>query len=131
MHAARAAKINRSTHYRWLEDLEYADAFDEAKEEAVDVLEMEARRRAVEGIDRPVFYQGKKVGSVRSYSDTLLIFLLKGAMPEKYRERHELSGGERPVQFAGYDPAKLAHLTDEQLEQLESTLRVLAAAPED
>ena len=28
---------------------------------------------------------------VREFSDTLLIFLLKGAMPEKYRERHEIT----------------------------------------
>ena len=28
-------------------------------------------------------------GMMREYSDTLLIFLMKGAMPEKYRERHD------------------------------------------
>lgn len=31
------------------------------------------------------------VDTVRKYSDTLTIFLLKGAMPEKYRERQDLN----------------------------------------
>ena len=43
-----------------------------------DALEAEARRRAVEGVRKPVFYQGVICGWVGEYSDTLLIFLLKG-----------------------------------------------------
>ena len=40
---------------------------------------------------------GKPIGipaAVREYSDTLLIFLLKGARPEKYHERHQHTGVE-------------------------------------
>ncbi len=76
------------------EDPEYAAAFTEAQEEAADRLEEEARRRAVEGVDEPVFYKGKKCGAIRRYSDSLLIFLLKGVRPEKFKERSstELSG---------------------------------------
>lgn len=59
--------------------------------EALDVgagaLEDEAVRRAYVGVEEPLFYQGKQCGTVRKYSDTLLIFLLKGAKPAKYRER--------------------------------------------
>ncbi len=92
-HAATKAGINRKTHYNWLEsDPEYAARFKEADEEATDNLEREARRRAVEGVDEPVFYQGDIVGHIRKMSDTLLIFLLKGAKPEKYRERFEHTG---------------------------------------
>jgi hypothetical protein len=39
-----------------------------------------------------VFYQGQQFATVRKYSDTLLIFLLKGRKPERYRERVEHSG---------------------------------------
>jgi hypothetical protein len=39
-----------------------------------------------------VFYQGIQTATVRKYSDTLLIFLLKGRKPERYRERVEHSG---------------------------------------
>lgn len=82
--------IHRATHYVWLkEDPDYAAAFAAAMEDAADHLEAEARRRAVEGWIEPVFYRGKEVGGVRKYSDTLLIGLLKGARPEKYRDRVE------------------------------------------
>lgn len=94
--AATAAKVGRRSHLRWLEEPEYAAAFAEAKEEACELLEAEARRRAVEGVEEPVVYQGqiqysgtgkaKKPVTIRRYSDTLLIFLMKGAMPEKYRD---------------------------------------------
>ena len=86
--AAIAASINRSTHYGWLKgDEEYAEAFEHAKEDAADSLEAEAWRRAVEGVEEPVgWFRGVPGGTVRRYSDTLLIFLLKGARPQKYRE---------------------------------------------
>src|SRR5262249_21583923 len=58
----------------------------------VEVLEAELRRRAVEGWLEPVYYRGKKVGDVRKFSDTCLIFALKGEKPEKYRERFEHAG---------------------------------------
>ena len=88
--AALLAKIDRTTHYAWLaKDPEYAEAVPVAFEMAADKLEEEARRRAVTGVKEPVFYQGDECGTVRKYSDTLLIFLMKGANPEKYRERFD------------------------------------------
>ena len=85
--AAEAAGIDRTTHYRWLDDPEYAELFYQAQQEAVESLEAEARRRAVTGWQEPIFYQGQVVGHRRRYSDTLLIFLLKGAMPDKYVDK--------------------------------------------
>lgn len=88
--AEKAGLADRRQHYRWLKsDPRYRAAFAEVEAEAVDALELEARRRAQIGWDEPVYQGGKQVGSIRRYSDTLLIFLLKGARPEKYRERHE------------------------------------------
>jgi hypothetical protein len=88
--SAKLAGIQRTTHYLWLKTSKvYEDAFNDAREDAADALEKEARRRAVEGVNEPVFYQGAKCGFVRKYSDTLLIFLLKGNRPEKFRERYE------------------------------------------
>ena len=101
--AAEIAGIDRNTHYFWMNtDPEYPARFRQAEEQACDRLEAEARRRAVQGVDEPVFYQGEQCGVVRKYSDTLLIFLLKGARPEKYRERvsQEISGvGGGPVEI--------------------------------
>lgn len=91
--ACEKAGIARQTVYQRREkDSDFAAAWDNALEIAADVLEREAWRRAVEGWDEPV-YQGKElVGTIRKYDSTLLIFLLKGIRPAKYRERHELSG---------------------------------------
>ena len=88
--AVKASGITRKTHYNWMEsDSSYAQAFKDAMVDAAERLEIEARRRAVQGTLKPVFYQGTECGTVREYSDTLLIFLLKGALPEKYKERYE------------------------------------------
>ena len=55
----------------------FAAQWDDALEEATDLLEAEAWRRAVTGIDKPVYYQGKVVGSTKKYSDRLLMFLFE------------------------------------------------------
>lgn len=74
--AARAAKIHFSSHYEWLKsDATYAAAFEEAREACIETLEAEAYRRATDK---------------KKPSDVLLIFLLKAARPEVYREVKEL-----------------------------------------
>lgn len=97
--SAEACNLNRRELYRRRDDdAEFAEAWDAAMEEATDHLEAEARRRALEGWDEPVFWKGIESGVVRRYSDTLLIFLLKGSRPEKFRDRQQLEhtgpGGE-------------------------------------
>lgn len=116
--AAELAGIARSNHYDWMrDDPDYPALFREADQQACDRLEQEARRRAVEGVQKPVFQGGKQVGVVQEYSDTLLIFLLKGAMPEKYKERQhtELSG---PGGGAIQTNIDLSGLTLEELRNL-------------
>ncbi len=117
--AAVMAKVARSRHYCWYEKNEnYRKAFDEATEIAADRLEQEAWRRAVEGVSEPVFYQGKKVGTVQKYSNTLLIFLLKGAKPEKYKEKSafEITGkGGGPI--AADIKAEINDMTPEERRQ--------------
>jgi hypothetical protein len=86
--AARIAQIDRMLHYRKLEsDPLYQKAFARAKEEVSDTIEGELFRRAVHGEKEPVFYKGKKVATIIRKSDTLLMFIARGAMPDKYRER--------------------------------------------
>ena len=89
--AAELAKCGRRSHYVWMqEDPDYPERFHAANEEACDHLESEARRRAHEGTSKPVFYKGQVCGVVTEYSDTLMIFLLKAARPDKYRERMDV-----------------------------------------
>jgi hypothetical protein len=123
--AARAAGCARADHYRWMVGAEYAAAFESAKEEAIEAMELEARRRAVDGVFEPVVYQGQftyqqarnpagellfdpETGkpvlsdvplAVRKHSDVLLMFLLKAARPDTYREnaKVEISGSVEMV----------------------------------
>ena len=91
--SARVVGTTRFTVYGWRDrDAAFAAAWDEAVEEAADLLEAEARRRAHDGVEEPVFYQGDVVGHVKKYSDVLLMFLLKGIRPEKYRENLAVTG---------------------------------------
>lgn len=106
--AAEIAGCERHLHQYWMnqegeEGDRYHGAYELAKAVAGELLESEATRRAVKGVEEPVFYQGEKCGEVQKYSDTLLIFLLKAARPEKYRERvsQELTGaGGGPITMA-------------------------------
>ena len=89
--ACKKAKIGRTTAYKLRdEDADFAAAWDAALDDAADDMEAEAWRRGKTGVLKPVYQGGKKVGSVREYSDTLLIFMLKGTRPEKYRDRQQI-----------------------------------------
>lgn len=108
--AARETGIPRSVHYEWMQrDPDYPAAFREAEDIAVEIMETEARRRAVEGTTKPVFQGGDHVGNVTEYSDQLLMFLLRAARPDRYRERVDLTvdirrEAERLAHAAGMEP---------------------------
>jgi hypothetical protein len=87
--AAAAIGAHRRTIIKWREhDEEFAERWRDAIEEGIDKLEQEAIRRARDGVDRPVFYQGRIVGYTKEYSDYLLIRLLEAKRPEMYRRRN-------------------------------------------
>ena len=67
-------------------DPDFAADWDSAVEDALDALEEEVRRRAIEGVEKPVHYQGQRVDSVTQYSDQLAMFLLRGRRPQIFRE---------------------------------------------
>ncbi len=89
IHAAEIANVNRHSHQEWLKndpDGSYAVAFAIAEERAVQRMEQEARRRAIEGVAEPHFWKDQQVGTIQKYSDTLLIFMLKSKRPAVYRD---------------------------------------------
>ena len=64
--AARSAGVSRRIAFAVYEtDEAFAVAWRAASEEAADRLEREARRRALEGTEEPVYYQGKVCGHLR------------------------------------------------------------------
>lgn len=100
--ACKHIGISRRTHYLWMKEYEdYAQKFNEACEAAVDAMEQEAVRRAVDGVPRYKFFQGAPImhptekdaeGNAvpyveHEYSDDLLKFCLMGGRPEKYRPK--------------------------------------------
>jgi hypothetical protein len=112
--AARAADVARTLPYYWQEvDERFVQAMREAAEIAADDLELEARRRAKEGTRKvtPIWRNvprqfGERivlvpelVGEVEeiTYSDTLLIFLLKALRPERYRDNSQGVGQQAEV----------------------------------
>jgi hypothetical protein len=128
--SCEAAGIDRSTYYTWLEhDPDFGPAVEFAKQFAIERLEDEARRRAYYGtrkIRRSYSRDGDLVAEhiEYEYSDTLMIFLLKGLAPEKYAERRSIDlrmdsqVRERAEQIAreyGLDP-------DEVIERAEQWL---------
>ena len=103
-------------------DADFAAAVIDALEESYDVLEAELLRRAVDGVNEPVIYQGTltylrdveatpdpatglhpllldelgqtKVLTVNKKSDALLMFALKGRRKAYSTERTELTGAD-------------------------------------
>jgi len=93
--AAKAAGYSRKHFYELRNnDPEFAEAWQDALNQSLDTAEGELYRRAVRGVVKKIYYQDKHIDTVREYSDTLLIFLLKSHKPEVYREtvRNELTG---------------------------------------
>lgn len=120
--SARAAGVSSSAVYALRErDGDFKASWDEALEDAYDMLEGEARRRAFEGVEEPVIYQGNQSWllkrwidddgevhvdyvydtngnrvplTVRKYSDSLAQFLLKGYRRRKFGDKTEITGAD-------------------------------------
>lgn len=78
------------TSRRWYntqleEDEEFALAVQTITDLTNEDLLSEARRRGRYGAEEDVYYKGEVVGKRKVYSDVLLMFLIKGRMPE-YRD---------------------------------------------
>ncbi len=128
--ACEAAGTGRSTHYRAMENPDYAEAFHEAEQHAADMVEREALRRAVEGVEEPVFYQGQECGHVRKYSDNLLVKILAARKPKQYgTNRTEVTGKDGG---AIQQQSNVKMLTEEDLAKMPNDmLEQIAAQVED
>jgi hypothetical protein len=107
--ACTAAGIGRQTVYDRIaaakaanptpEATAWQTRYQNAEEDAGDVIEEEMHRRAVEGVEEPIIGRVGKdqdgvVVMVRKYSDALLIRLAQARRPEKFKDRQatELTG---------------------------------------
>lgn len=95
--------VEASTIRRWeKDDADFREDMYEARSAHTDTLEKEATRRARDGVEEVVIHQGKVVMvqdpnnpdemiplKRRNYSDTLMMFLLKGQRREIYGDKVE------------------------------------------
>jgi hypothetical protein len=74
------------------DDPAFVDLMTNAHEDAMDLLEEETRRRGHDGVVEPVYQGGRKVVTIRKYSDDLLMMFLKGKRRDSFSERVEQTG---------------------------------------
>ncbi|MEX6723382.1 hypothetical protein [Parapedomonas caeni] len=83
--AAKAARMPRSAAYRLRRtSAPFAAAWDEAIQVALDALEAAMLERAINGVEKTVYYGGQQCGTVRHYSDAAAMFILRSRRPEIY-----------------------------------------------
>lgn len=127
--ATKASGVADRTHYDWMEnDPDYPARFAKAEEVAAVLLETEAKRRAIDGVRQYKFNGSDPILDPRTgepyyelkYSDTLLIFLLKGLKPERYADNVRYAGpGGGPIPIA-------AHSIDSSIDPEEAARRYRA-----
>jgi hypothetical protein len=88
---AIACKVSGLTRSHAIKLRNKIPAFDELwteiYDDVTDVIENTAYKRAVEGIEEPVYYKGDLVDTKLVYSDSLLTLLLQSRRPEVYKQR--------------------------------------------
>jgi hypothetical protein len=79
--AAKAARIERSAHYRWLKaDPDYFARFQEADAHATQSLEDEAMERAMRGVFEPNVFQGRFIYPQEEYEETPAVIGARGGI---------------------------------------------------
>ena len=112
-HAAKIAGVHdRIPYHARKKDKKFREEWHKAAQIGTALLEYEAQRRAYHGVDKPVYYKGEVCGSVKEYSDSMLIFLLKARKPEVYRDSHENSGNVNVSVQANIAAVKLLNELD-------------------
>ncbi len=101
----------------------FRDRYREVQQDINDRVEAEIVRRGVEGWEEPVFQGGKQVGTIRKFSDQLLIFYAKARMPERYRDKYEganlIAGDQYTINMVRNDVLNvISQLPEEELQRL-------------
>lgn len=117
-YSAYSVGVHPKTEYTYrLSNAEHAARVEECIEKYRQSIESEIYRRGVEGINKPLVFQGRLTGdTVREYSDPLLMFKAKRHIPE-YREKIDVN---QTTRHEGGAPAPLdvRSMTREQRDAL-------------
>jgi hypothetical protein len=106
--ACEATGIGETVPYAWVRDHpEFAEQMAEARKQgdavALARMEMEADRRAVDGIPRNIYHKGTVIAQERNYDSILLMFRMKYLNPA-YREHADsvVQTGSVTIQVASF-----------------------------
>lgn len=107
--AAAAAKTTvRAVRALAERDAEFAHAVEDALERSADVVEAEVRRRAIDGIDKGIYFQGELCATEKQYSDSLLQTLIKAKRRREFGDKTEVTGpggGALVINIRTFSPA--------------------------
>lgn len=97
--SAEDASCSPEAYYKWLDTDVYSfqKRFDLAKARYLERMEVEADRRGVDGIDKPIFYRDQLITTTKQYSDNLLMFRMKKLDPT-YRDNNTITLDVSPIQ---------------------------------
>lgn len=113
--SARAAGVSKQTvHDHRKKDEIFAELYEEALDSYRDRIESEVHRRALVGLDKPVYQKGELVGYVREYSDRMLELLAKRHIVE-YSDKLEI----KQAQPGGVMVIPAASISDQEWEEQE------------
>ncbi len=119
--AARAVDMSLASCYRLRREPGghgFAAAWEAAVQQASRRLTDIAFDRAINGVEDPVFVDGRRIGCRYRYNDRLLMFLLRAHQPDRYRQAHRSTRtpDEPPVPDVLPVPVALARLLPAQPE---------------
>ena len=122
--SARAANISSQlAHSLRKQDESFAQEWDLAKDEALDELEAALRKRAIEGVEKAVYYAGKECGVQRNYSDSVGMYILKSNRRDGFDGLHEREADSQ-------EPIREVSARELLLEKLDSMARNLTGEEE-
>lgn len=91
--ALSVTHISRYTYNQWYEDdIDFRNKVDGLRMEITAQYQREAKRRAIEGVLKPIYYKGRLIDVTREYSDNLLMFELK-RRDNTYRDNFNVAIG--------------------------------------
>jgi len=106
--ALALCKIRKKDFYLALaRDPKFKAEYERMRDYSIGIAEDEAIRRAVDGIEKPIFYKGEIVGHTREFSDYLLLKLLaiyRNNWRYSYGSETEVFPAPLKVDFRRRDP---------------------------
>jgi len=104
---------------------DFRRACDIALESQLDRVEHSAVERSINGVVRPIFYKGEKVGEYRHFDERLTMFLLRSRRPARYGKWLEKAPQPQPQPQSAPEPTpaedEFPMSLDDALEEIANT----------